>query len=163
MRRGASPSRGQPGRYRLVGSAPAAQSVGVQQSSALAGQDAFDAPIEITQSTADAVVTFTDRPSELSGHVRAAGAAEYSVVLFSTTRAHWFGQSRRVMSARAASDGSFVFKNVPPGEYQIAAIDDVEQGEWYDPAFLQRLVPSALTIAIAEGEKKVQDIRAGGG
>lgn len=42
-------------------------------------------------------------------------------------------------------------------------MDDVEPGEWFDPAFLQRLVPSATKVAIAEGENKVRDIRAGGG
>ena len=38
----------------------------------------------------------------------------------------------------------------------------VEPGEWYDPAFLQRLLPSAVKVTVAEGEKKVQDLKIGG-
>ena len=41
----------------------------------------------------------------------------------------------------------------------VAAIVDVEQDEWFDPSFLQRVAPSALRITIVEGEKKVQDLR----
>jgi uncharacterized protein (DUF2141 family) len=154
-----------PGRYRLTATTMSPQSAWVARSSAVGGHEALDVPIDIRQSTADAVVTFTDRAAELSGRIlTAAGAApDHSVVLFSSNRAHWFAQSRRVLAMRAASDGTYTFRNVPPGEYQIAAVDDVEQGEWYDPTFLQRLALSATPIAIAEGEKKVQDIRAGGG
>jgi hypothetical protein len=39
---------------------------------------------------------------------------------------------------------------------------DPEPGSWYDPAFLQQLESSALRVSIAEGEKKVQDIRISG-
>jgi hypothetical protein len=73
------------------------------------------------------------------------------------------GLSRRIMNARTANDGSFTFRNTPPGEYYLAAVDDVEPGEWYDPSFLQRLVTGAIKVTIAEGEKKVQDLKVGGG
>jgi hypothetical protein len=66
------------------------------------------------------------------------------------------------MSVRTANDGTFLFNRVPAGDYEIAAVDDVEPGEWYDPAFLQRLVSSAVKVTIAEGEKKVQDLKIGG-
>ena len=55
------------------------------------------------------------------------------------------------------------FRGLPPGEYLVAAIDDIEPNEWFDPALLQRLLPTAFKIAIAEGEDKVQDIRLGSG
>jgi hypothetical protein len=41
-------------------------------------------------------------------------------------------------------------------------VDDVEPGEWFDPAFLQRLVPTAIKLTIGDGEKKTQDIHVGG-
>ena len=65
--------------------------------------------------------------------------------------------------APQAGDGTYVFRDIPPGEYQIAAVDDVEQGQWTDPAYLQSLVPSATKVTVAEGEKKTLDVRAGGG
>ena len=64
---------------------------------------------------------------------------------------------------RPSADGAFAFRGLPPGSYYLAAIDDVEPGEWFDPAFLQRLLPNAMTLSLGEGEHKAQDIRLGGG
>lgn len=151
-----------PGRYRLTVIPPAPWIV---RSSIVAGQDTLDVPIDLQQSVSDAVVTLTDRISEITGHIGAAAGTvpDYSIILFPEDRALWAAPSRRIMSVKTASDGTYSFRSVPAGDYQIAAVDDVEQGEWYDPAFLQRLVPSAVKVTIAEGEKKVQDLKIGGG
>ena len=76
----------------------------------------------------------------------------------------WYSQSRRIRSISlqtltAATPSRACF----PETISWSAVDDVEPGEWFDPAFLQRLVPAATKITIAEGEKKVQDVRVGGG
>jgi protocatechuate 3,4-dioxygenase beta subunit len=152
-----------PGRYRLAVNQPSPQVPWVVRSATLLGQDALDVPVDVRQSVTDAAIVLTDRKSELSGKVEApaGGSTDYTMLLFSTDRLHWAPQSRRILSARTANDGAFVFRNVPPGEYNLVAVDDVEPGEWFDPAFLQRLVQGALRVTIAEGEKKVQDIRVG--
>jgi hypothetical protein len=41
-------------------------------------------------------------------------------------------------------------------------VDDVEPGEWFSPAFLQRLAPAAVRVTIGDGEQKVQDLQVGG-
>ena len=46
-------------------------------------------------------------------------------------------------------------------EYLIAAVEDLEPGEWFDPVFLQALVDSSITITLAEGEQKTQDLTLG--
>jgi len=43
----------------------------------------------------------------------------------------------------------------------VALTDDVETGEWLDPAFLQRLSPAATRIVVAAREDKTIDLRAG--
>ena len=50
-------------------------------------------------------------------------------------------------------------RNLPPGDYFIVAVDDVEQGEWFDPAFLEKVRPDATRVSVSEGEKKKQDLR----
>ena len=150
------------GRYRLTVTPPAPWQL---RSSLVGGQDSLDLPVDIRQSVTDAVITLSDRPSELSGRIEnvAGAAADYSIILFPENRAMWVAPARRILTTKTAVDGTFSFRNVPPGDYLIGAVDDVEQGEWYDPTFLQRLLPASMKVSIAEGEKKVQDIRVGGG
>ena len=128
----------------------------------MGGQDALDTSVDIPASLSDLTIVLTDRVSELSGKADAA-FSDSTIVLFSANREHWYGQSRRILTARPGRDGAFTFPRVPPGDYALAAVDDVEPGEWYDPSFLQRLLPSAIKLTIAEGEKKVQDLKSGGG
>jgi hypothetical protein len=157
-----------PGRYRVVASVPGGSPGAgwLPRSAILGGRDALDFPIDVgTSDIEDLVVTFTDRPAELSGTIQDASgqpAPEHFVILFTRDKAFWMPQSRRIQSARPGNDGRFLFRNLPPGEYRLAALTDVEQGQWYDPAFLEQLVPGAIAITIGEGEKKTQDIRIAG-
>ena len=41
----------------------------------------------------------------------------------------------------------------------MVAVDDVEQGEWFDPAYLEKVRQDATRLSISEGEKKTQDLR----
>jgi hypothetical protein len=150
-----------PGRYRLGVGLPTPQAPWRVSSATLLGQNALDIGADVRQNVADAAITINDRIAELSGKVDGpAGMADYTMILFSADRTHWRPLSRRIMTARVANDASFSFRNVPPGDYLIAPVDDVEPGEWFDPSFLQRLLPSAVRVTIAEGEKKVQNIQA---
>ena len=149
-----------PGRYQM--SAGAIE--GWQPLSAVVGgRNSFDAPFEVrSEDITDAVLTFTDHPSELSGSIQdAAGhpAPDYFVVVFPADKSLWTPQSRRIQAKRPASDGHFVWPNLPPGEYLLAAVTDVEQGQWYDPAFLATLAPAAVRLTIAPGQKAVQHLK----
>jgi hypothetical protein len=64
---------------------------------------------------------------------------------------------------RSSADGAFSFSGLAAGEYIVAAIDDLEPGEWYDAAFLQRLLPVGTKLAIGEAQQKTLDLRTGGG
>jgi hypothetical protein len=71
----------------------------------------------------------------------------------------WTPESRRVKSARPATDGRFTVTDLPPGDYLIAALTDVDPDEWQTPAFLDQLVPAAIKVTIAPGARVTQDIR----
>ena len=152
-----------PGRYRISGTAPG----GWQFRSASAlGRDSADFPLEIaTSDVRDVEVAFTDRPTEISGDLLdAAGhpASDYVIIVFPADKSFWGPQSRRIVSARPATDGHFRVQNLPSGEYLIAAVNDVEQGQWFDPSFLAQLEPAARRVTLADGEKKVQSFKIGG-
>jgi len=159
-----------PGRYRLVASLPGSGKAGGWnvKSALIDGGDALDAPIDIQpfQTQATAEIAFSDHVAQLSGHLQHAlgGAApEYSIVVFPTDQALWTPHSRRIQSVRPAVDGGFAFVNLPPGEYRLVAVDDIEPGQWDDPSILQQLMPSSMTLSIADGQAKVQDVKVGGG
>ena len=113
------------------------------------------------QGTDQAVVTFTDRASEITGTVtdaQGAPAPEAYAVAFSTNRSAWFLNSRRVAAVHPGRDGRFSIRNLPPGHYRLAAAADLDQGEWFDPLVLERLLASAVAITITGVEQTVRDI-----
>ena len=149
-----------PGSYRLTSTAPAGFWL---RSAIVNGHDVLDVPLEFGQADiTDAVLTFTDRHSELSGLLQtAAGAAapDYSVVAFPVDRALWLKNARRIQITRPATDGRFSLKDLPGGEYFLAALDDVDPADLNDPKVLEAMVAASVKVTIADGEKKVQDLR----
>jgi hypothetical protein len=134
------------------------------ESSVVDGQDTLDFPIEIKPggAPAGALITFTDRQSQLAGTIvnqRGQPAPEQTLILYPADERFWSPQSRRIRSTRPATDGQFTFTSVPPGEYRLVAIVDVEPGAWFDPAFLQQIDAAATRITLGEGEKKVQSLQ----
>ncbi len=130
----------------------------------IGGQDVTDTPIELKpgQNVDNVTVVLTDRTTEIAGTVRDAkstGVPAVTVIAFSSDPQHWRAQSRRISAVRSDQSGAYHIRNLPPGDYLIVAVDDVEQGEWFDPAYLDRVKAEAQRISISEGEKKTQDLR----
>jgi Carboxypeptidase regulatory-like domain len=157
-----------PGRYKLMASLPGQRPDApgwVAKSAILDGQDTLDFPATLRRSLEGAVITLTDKSTELSGLVKDASeqvAPEYFVIVFPADRQLWTQQSRRVQSVRPSANGRYQVRNLPPGDYLLVALVDVEQGEWQDPSFLQRMAPNGIKVTLGEGEKKTQDIKVGG-
>jgi protocatechuate 3,4-dioxygenase beta subunit len=153
-----------PGRYRVVISLPGPPQRWRVRSATILGQDALDNAVDIRQNVTDAVITITDQISTLTGTLESSGvAADYTLILFASDPGYWRPLSRRILTSRIAGDGTYSFANVPPGDYWLAPVDDVEPGDWFDPSFLERIEPAAIKVTIGEGEKKTQDLHAGGG
>jgi protocatechuate 3,4-dioxygenase beta subunit len=153
-----------PGRYRLLASAGDAGAGWSVQSSIVEGQDALDFPLEVKpgQSISGATITFTDRRAELSGTIvddRSQPVPDYTLVVYPSDRRYWTPQTRRIQTVRPATDGRFTFRSLPPGEYRLAPVLDPEPGSWQDPAFLQQLDSTAVSVSLADGEKKEQNLR----
>jgi hypothetical protein len=155
-----------PGQHyiRVAGGGVQGQGQWTLKSVTIAGQDVTDTPVELKpgQNVDNVTVVLTDRASEVSGTVRdarGAGAAALTVVAFSTDPQHWRAQSRRIQAVRTDQSGAFRIRNLPAGEYFLIASDDVEQGEWFDPAYLEQASAGGRRISLSEGEKKTQDLR----
>jgi hypothetical protein len=125
------------------------------------GADILDAPLELRRGADDAVVTFSDQSSDLSGVVRDAQgrpATDAIVVAFSTNRSSWFFNSRRVAGVRTDREGRYTVRNLPPGDYRLVATRDLEPNEWFDPAVLDRLLPGGTALRISGPDKLTIDL-----
>ena len=157
-----------PGFYVLKVTPPAAaaSATWTLESAILKGRDLSEGRFEV-RSGADLdglVVTFTDHPSRISGRlVDAAGGpvTRYSIVVFPSDRALWLPDTRRIRITPPSTDGSFGVAGLPPGEYAIAAAEDVDIADLRDPSFLARLLATAYTFTLRDGEVKQQDLRIG--
>jgi len=151
-----------PGRYRIAaaGGVPSGYSI---RSALFGGVDVIDVPMELSgnEQPSGGVVTFTARATEVSGVVQNdahQAAAGVTLIAFAAEERFWVPGARRIAAVRPGSDGKYVIKGLPPGDYRVVAVDDVEPGQWFDPAFLRTL--GAFTIVtVTDGAKVAQDIR----
>jgi hypothetical protein len=136
-------------------------------SAMLNGRDLLDHPFELTAADAGAplVVTMTRRHSTLSGAIetRTGGpASDIFVIAFAIDSAMWGPNARRVQAVRPGVDGRYAMTDLPPGDYLLAAVTDVDPDEWQNPAFLATLVSSAVKITVGAGETAAPTLRIGG-
>ena len=134
----------------------------------LNGQDVTDQAVDFKpgQDIDNVTIVLTDRSTEISGIVRdnkSAPIAALTVIAFSTDQQFWRAQSRHITTSRTDAGGAFRLRALPPGDYFLIATDNVEQGEWFDPAYLEQAKAGATRLTLTEGEKKVQDLRGPGG
>ncbi|HXT68408.1 MAG TPA: carboxypeptidase regulatory-like domain-containing protein [Vicinamibacterales bacterium] len=151
-----------PGRYRLTAMAgmPAGH---VLQSAAFGGQDILDFPLEIDggRNVAGGLVTLSSQTTEVSGTVRDTSnqpAPGFTVIAFPSEDRLWLPLSRRIQAVRPTSDGRYQFRNLPSGDYRLIAVQDVEPGRWYDPAWLRQLAGFAI-FSLTPGGKHSQDFQ----
>lgn len=128
--------------------------------------DVLDRPLEINQGQdASITLTLTDRITEITGTLRdglGRPVPEYSVLVFSANRDHWGIAPRRTSGlVKLATDGTYRISGLPPGDYVLCVVTDVEQSQLADPALLEQLLPAGVRLSLAEGEKKIQDFKIG--
>ena len=66
--------------------------------------------------------------------------------------------SRRVLSTRPTTVGAFSFTDLPAGDYVLAVVTDLDPA-WRESDFLEQVASAGVKVAIADGEKKTQDLR----
>jgi hypothetical protein len=127
------------------------------------GADVTDTGVELKpgENVDNVTILMTDRSTTVSGTVRDASskpAAALSVIAFSTDPQFWNAQSRYIQAGRTDQNGMYTLRGLPPGDYFVLVTDNVEQGEWFDPAFLDQARQGATRISLNEGEQKTLDL-----
>jgi len=121
--------------------------------------DVTDGAFELsgTEQITNARIVLTDRVSEVNGTVslRNQEAKGATVLVFAEDATLWTFPTRFVRMVRADEQGRFLLRGLPPGAtYLAAAVDYLEEGEWQDPEFLERLREPASRVTLREGEMK---------
>lgn len=149
-----------PASYTITVASPATTGLSVQ-ALFVAGRDVFGRPLDIGSNLRDVVVQMTRRPTQLSGRIATAdgvpGAAMH-VVAFTVDRSAWGVSSRKVTSTRADTDGRWTLSALPPGNYHVVVLTDLAPGELENVQFLEQLTPMSITVSLAPGERKTQDL-----
>jgi uncharacterized protein (DUF2141 family) len=127
------------------------------------GRDVADLPLEVRagQNIVGVSVVISDRVTELSGTVPAGEGqleSDYTVIAFSADPADWRPQSRYIQVGRPDANSQFRIRGLPPGDYLVVALDDVDNGEWYDPAVLEVARRSAIRLSLSDGDTKTLEL-----
>ena len=131
----------------------------------LGGRNVADLPIVVTSDVSGLELTVTNQLSALRGQVTSrqgrVGAAE--VMVFPVDESLWaeFPVGRRFRSMRLQADGAFEVRNLPEGNYFVAAVSNRPPSEfssWVTPEFLGALSRSARRVTVLEGQTTTQEV-----
>ena len=130
----------------------------------VAGRDVTDTPIEVRsgQSLSNVTIVFTDKINEISGTITTTTGApmpDYTVLAFPTDQSLWRPQARQIATTRPDQTGKYRLRGLPPGEYYVTTVDPAEQGEWFEPAYLDEHRAGASRLTLGDGDVKTQDFK----
>jgi protocatechuate 3,4-dioxygenase beta subunit len=152
-----------PGRYLIrIGGAPPGWTL---KSVIAEGHDISEMPFDLGVSDLkNVVITFTDRPTKLTGtaHTKDGNPDPGAlVVVFPADPAGWtdFGVNpRRLRSARPLLDGTYTITGLPAGDYYVAAISEDAFSSWQNPDTLAEISRSATQVRINDGDTQTQNL-----
>jgi protocatechuate 3,4-dioxygenase beta subunit len=124
--------------------------------------DVTDNGFDVSSSgVSDVVVELTTKQSGATGKVldeNGQPLRDVWVVMFAQDPQRW-GMPTRYVSATRPNLNDVYTAQVPAGDYFIAALTDIEPGEWSDPDVLATLRDRAMRVTIVDGERKTVDLK----
>ena len=126
------------------------------------GRDVTDTPLDVRagQALTNVAIVFTDKQTEVNGTITTESGTpmpDYTVLAFPTDASLWRPQARQIMTARPDQTGKFKIRGLPAGDYYLATVDPAEQGEWFDPTYLDNHRAGAARVTLVDGDVKTQD------
>ena len=123
------------------------------------GVDVTDEGLDVDrEDVPDVEIDLTVKPTRVVGTAKDAEGAplrQFSVIVFPENSRLWTVMMNRVVVAQAASaDGTFSVVGLPAGRYFAAAVESLVDGEWAEPANLEKLRATATSFKLGDGEHK---------
>jgi hypothetical protein len=120
--------------------------------------DITDKPVEVTQDLDGIVITLTNRGAKVRGTViddRAKPVNDCSILIFPEDPALGPPTTMRYVRALRPSDsGVFSIDKMPAGNYMIAAVPSVDEGDEGDPELLEQLRLIAVRLSLGWGDTR---------
>jgi len=128
------------------------------------GREMVDTPLELRsrQALGNVAVVFTNKQQEINGTVtneQGQPVTDFTVLAFAADPAFWRPQARQIATARPDQNGKFQIRSLPPGDYYLVTVDPAEQGEWFEPAFLDEHRVGAARLQLGDGDIKTQNFK----
>jgi len=128
------------------------------------GRTVTDEPLQVRsgETIANVNVVFTDQQNEINGTVtneQGTPVPDYTVLAFTTDSSLWRPQSRQIATARPDQTGKYRISGLPSGQYYLVAVDPAEQGEWFNPVYLDEHRQGATRVTLADNDVKTQDFK----
>jgi hypothetical protein len=70
----------------------------------------------------------------------------------------WIPGSRRIVTATTGPYGRYTLR-VPPGDYVVGPVGDIDNGAQYDPQVLNALLATGSHVTVTEGNSAQRDFR----
>jgi Carboxypeptidase regulatory-like domain len=127
------------------------------------GENVTDIPFDLSTARDDTKIeiVMTDKQTTISGTVRNARGEhviDYTVVMFPAQMKEGVMAARYIRAVRPDQQGRFQARGLPPGDYFAVAVESLEQGGHFDPAFRKQLEPSAKRFTLKEGQTATVDL-----
>jgi hypothetical protein len=128
------------------------------------GTDITDVPLDLhasTQST-DVEVVVTDQQTIVSGTVkdsRGQPVKDYVVAILPDGLREGISASRFIRVVRPDQNGQYKTAALPPGAYVAFAVETLDQGGLYDPAYQQEMKPRAKSFRLEDGQTLTLDLQ----
>jgi hypothetical protein len=129
----------------------------------LNGENITDMPVDVSTLKEDSTleIVLTDKPTTLSGTVRngrGQPVIDYTVAIFPDQLPEGAMPGRYTRVVRPDQQGRFETRGLPPGNYLAAAVESVEQGGHWDPAFRKQVEPGAKRFRLTEGQSATVEL-----
>jgi len=102
----------------------------------------------------DVQIIITDQLAELTGQLIGPKDVlrNYTILLFPRERGLWHLAPRYFATGRPDGDGMFRLRGLLPGDYIVAAVDDLDPQDSSNPLLLERLSTVGHSISLREGQ-----------
>lgn len=139
-----------PGRFFLSAMTMSANPLVVREVS-IDGRDVTRTPFDlIAGQTITSARVVMGAGAALAGQVSGAGTGDALVVVFSEDPALWKLGNRFIRAERSDPRGGYEVAALAPGSYFAVAVDMLSNGEWTDPAWLERAASVAARVTVVD-------------